>query len=84
VTCAFSSTAFGSAVGGVATANAISNGTAGATGTADSFEVRDGDGTVIFSGSVATSGADLNITNTSINTSDTVSVSAFTYTAPTS
>lgn len=84
MTCAFSSTAFASATGGVATANAISNGTAGASGTADSFEVRDGDGTVIFSGTVGTSGADLNITNTSINTSDVVSVTSMTYTAPAS
>lgn len=84
MTCAFSSTAFAAASGGVATANSITNGTAVAAGTADSFEVRDGDGTVIFSGTVATSGADLNISNTSINIDDVVSVSSFTYTAPAS
>lgn len=75
-------TAFGAAAsGGVLTANAISNGTAAATGTASWFRLFQSNGTTaIMDGDVSTSGADLNLNNTSIATGQTVSVTAFTVT----
>lgn len=75
-------TAFGAAVAGVATANAItSDSSANATGTASWFRLVKSDGTtVLFDGSVGTSGCNLNLATTSIVSAATVSVSAFTYT----
>jgi hypothetical protein len=75
-------TAFAPAAsGGVLTANAISNGTASATGTASWFRLFQSNGTTaIMDGDVSTSGADLNLNNTSIATSQTVSVTSFTVT----
>lgn len=75
-------TAFAAAAsGGVLTANAISNGTAAANGTASFFRLWQSNGTTaIMDGDVAASGADLNLNNTSIATGQTVSVTAFTIT----
>ena len=75
-------TAFAAAAsGGVLPANAISNGTAAATGTASFFRLWQSNGTTaIMDGDVAASGADLNLNNTSIATGQTVSVTAFTIT----
>ena len=75
-------TAFAAAAsGGVLTANAISNGTAAATGTASWFRLWQSNGTTaIMDGDVSTSGADLNLNNTSIATGQTVSATAFTVT----
>lgn len=75
-------TAFAAAAsGGVLTANAISNGTAAATGTASWFRLWQSNGTTaIMDGDVATAAADLNLNNTSIATGQTVSVSSFTIT----
>lgn len=75
-------TAFAAAAsGGVLTANAISNGTAAATGTASWFRLWQSNGTTaIMDGDVSTSGADLNLNNTSIATGQTVSVTSFTVT----
>ena len=69
------------ASGGVLTANAITNGTAAATGTASWFRLFQSNGTTaIMDGDVSTAGADLNLNNTSIATGQTVSVTAFTVT----
>ena len=77
----FSSTAFGSASAGVATANAITSATAAATGTATWCRILESDGTtVLFDGNVSTSGANLNMNSTSISSGALVSVSSFTYT----
>jgi len=78
----FGATAFGSAVAGVATANAISSDTdADATGTATWFRAVKSDGTtVVFDGSVGTGTNDLVIDNASITQHGTVAVSALTYT----
>lgn len=81
----FNSTAFGasSASGGVvtATANAISNGTAGNTGTAGYFALLKNDNsTVVATGSVGTSGADLNLSTTAVVSGAVVSCSSFTIT----
>jgi hypothetical protein len=72
-------TAFAPAAsGGVLTANAISNGTAAATGTASWFRLFQSNGTTaIIDGDVGTSGSDLNLNNTSIATGQTVSVTSF-------
>lgn len=77
----FGTTAFGAAAAGVATANAIGSATASASGTASWFRVfKSDDTTVVFDGSVGTSGADLNLNSTSISSGATVSVTSLTYT----
>ncbi len=75
------STAFGAASAGVATANAITSDTsANATGTASWFRVVKSDGTtVLFDGSVGTSGCNLNLASTSIVAAATVAVASLTY-----
>lgn len=81
-TLTFGATAFGSASAGVITANAITSGTAGATGTATWFRALKSDGTtVVFDGSVGTASADLVLGTVSIVSGATVSCSSFTYTA---
>jgi hypothetical protein len=89
-TLTFSSTAFGasSASGSAgskvvtATANTITDDTsADATGTAAWFRVLKSDGTtVVFDGSVGTSGCDLNLTTTSIVSGADISVTSMTIT----
>jgi hypothetical protein len=86
-TLTFGSTAFGTptASGGVvtATAGAITSGTAGNTGTAGYFALVKSDGTTIWgTGSVGTSGADLNLNSLSITSGASVSCSSFTVTQP--
>lgn len=78
----FNATAFGAASAAVATANAITSDTsADATGTATFFRALKSDGTtVVFDGSVGTSGADLNLNSVAIQSGAAVSVSSFTYT----
>lgn len=82
---AMGATAFGAASAGVATANAISDDTsADATGTATFFRVMETDGTtVVFQGTVGTSGAELNLNTVSIIAGGEVSVSSLTYTQAT-
>jgi hypothetical protein len=82
VTMTFSATAFptSSASAGTvtATANAITSGTAGNTGTAGYFAlVKSDTTTVVATGSVGTSGADLNLNTLSITSGNTVSCSSF-------
>lgn len=78
----FGSTAFGAAVAGVATANAITqDSSADASGTATWFRVLKSDGTtVLWDGSVGTSGANLNLNSAAISQGAAVSVTSFTYT----
>jgi hypothetical protein len=79
----FGATAFGAAVNGVATANALTaDSAANATGTATWFRVLKSDGTSpVYDGEVGTSGSDLNLNSVAIQANAQVSVSAFTYTA---
>lgn len=79
----FNATAFGSAAAGVATANAITNdSSANASGTAAWFRALESDGTtVLFDGSVGTSGANLNLNSVSIVSGAPVSVTSLTFTA---
>lgn len=76
--------AFGSASSGVATAAAITSDTsADATGTATFFRLgsmNSGTFTPVIQGNVGTSGADLNLSSTSITAGGTVAVSSLTYT----
>jgi hypothetical protein len=80
-TLTFGATAFGASSGGVATANAITAGTAAATNTAGYHALLESNGTtVVATGSVGTSGADLNFNSLSISAGASVSCSAYTVT----
>lgn len=78
-TLGFASTAFGSAVNGILTANAItSDSDAALTGTATWFRAFQSDGTTkVLDGSAGTSGADLILNSTSIQQHAEVSVNSF-------
>lgn len=82
----FPNPAFGTAVAGVITANAItSDADANATGTASWYRCLESDGTtVVGDGSVGTTGSncDMEINSTSISIHGTVSVSNFSITVP--
>lgn len=80
-TLTMSTTAFGSASSGVATAAAISSDTsADATATATFFRITNAAGTAIIQGNVGTSGADLNLSSVAITAGGTIAVSSLTYT----
>ena len=69
------------AAAGVLTLNAITqDSSANATGTATWFRITTSGGTAVVDGSVSTSGSDLNLTTTSIVSTQPVSVSSFTIT----
>lgn len=72
---------FGSASAGVLTASAIANATASGTGTAGYFRINTSGGTAVVQGTCGTSGADMILTNTSINSGQTCSISSITVTA---
>src|SRR3954465_5981796 len=78
----FNATAFGAAVAGVATANAItSDSSADASGTASWFRLLKSDNaTVILDGTVGTSGAGLNLNSVAISAGAAVTITAFTLT----
>ena len=78
---ALSATAFGAASSGIATANSITtDSSADASGTATFFRVLESDGTtVVFQGTVGTSGAELNLSTTTITSGGPVAVSSLTY-----
>lgn len=83
----FGATAFANAIasGGIATgsANAITSGTATNTGTAGYFALVKSDAsTVVATGTVGTSGADLNFSTLSIVSGAVVTCSAFSITLP--
>ena len=84
-TLTFSDPAFGAAASGVATASAITSDlSADGTGTAAVFYVTDSDSNEVFSGTVGTSGEDLNLNSVEIQSGSTVSCTTFTYTQPAS
>lgn len=69
------------AAAGVLTLNSITqDSSANATGTATWFRITTSGGTAVVDGSVSTSGSDLNLTTTSIVSTQPVSVSSFTIT----
>lgn len=83
---ALSATAFGNAAdanpGATATAAAISDATAAATGTAGYFRAISGGGTAIFQGTCGTSGADINFDSVAIQSGAKVRVTSLTVTVP--
>jgi hypothetical protein len=79
---AFPASANNGTTGAIATANAITSGVAGATGTAGYLRACDGNGLAVVQGNIATSAADFVINSTSITSGDTVAVSAWTVTLP--
>jgi len=80
----FGATAFAAATasgsGGSMAANAMTAGTAVATGTAGYFTLYENGGTTVATGACGTSGAELNLNTTAITLGDTVSVTSFTVT----
>jgi hypothetical protein len=76
--------AFGASSAGVITAGAITaDSSANATGTAAWFRILKSDGTtVLYDGTVGTSGCDLNLNSVSITSGGTVSVTSLTLTHP--
>lgn len=82
---AMSATAFGAAATGVATANAIAADTSAdnSVNPVTFFRVLESDGlAVVFQGTVATSGAELNLSSVNVVAGGNVSVSSLTYTQP--
>jgi hypothetical protein len=68
---------FGTDSNGTLTLGTVTDGTAVATATADFFRIVKSDGTtVVMDGSVGTSGADLNLNDTSIASGQLVSITA--------
>lgn len=82
-TLTFSDPAFGAATGGTATANAISDDTNATGGTAALFKVQDSNTNEVFRGTVTATGGggDIELSSVSIGVGDTVSITAFTYSA---
>ncbi len=72
------STAFTTASGGSATANAITDVTATASGTAGHYLGRSSGSAIIRSGTAGTSGTDMILNTTSITIGDNVSITAWT------
>lgn len=80
-TLTFGATAFGASSGGVATANAITSASAAASGTAGYHALLESNNTtVVATGNVGLSGADLNFNSLSISSGANVSCSAYTIT----
>ena len=79
-----SNPAFGAASGGVATAGAITTGTATGAGTAAKHTMEDRNETEIWEGTAAAGSGDLNMSSTTIAVDDQISCSAYTYTQPAS
>jgi hypothetical protein len=81
----FASTAFGSASGGIITANAITDDSdINASGTAAWFRVLKSDGTtVLWDGTVGTSGADMILATVALVQHAVLQITSLTYTLPT-
>ncbi len=83
-TLTFSDPAFGNAASGTATASAITDDSNATGGTVAKFRIFDSDDNEILSGSVGTSGEDINLNTLSVSASDVVSISSLTLTQPAS
>lgn len=77
----FANPAFGAASSGTATMAGApkEDSNAAGGGTAAAFRVRDRDNNEVFRGTVSTSGADMNLSSTTINSGDAVRINSFTY-----
>ena len=80
VTLTLNATAFPAAVAGVLTANAITSGTAGASGTATWARVLTSAATAVFDGSVATTDANIVLNSVAISSGASVACTSFTIT----
>lgn len=80
-TLTFSDPAFGAAVNGVATANAITSDTNATGGTVAKAVLQDSDGVDKVLCAVGTSGSDINLSTLAVQAADTVACSSLTYTA---
>lgn len=78
----FSNPAFGDSASGVATAAAIADDTNATGGTTDRATWEDRDNNTIVNVTVGTSGAEINLSSTTISVGDTVRITALTYTGP--
>jgi hypothetical protein len=76
--------AFGAASSGVATANAISDTTGLASGTAGYFRVVNRGGTAVWEGTVGVGSGELQLNTLSISSGVTVSITSWTVTMPAS
>jgi len=77
--------AFAAAASGSASANGLPlSGTVSVAGTAASFDLRDRDNTVVFSGTVTATGGggDMELSNTTLAVNDTVSLNSFNVSQP--
>jgi hypothetical protein len=82
-TLTFSTTAFGSAASGTATANAITSDTsADASGTAGHFRIKNAAGTVIADGTCGQGSGDLSFNNSVIVAGGTIAISNFSISVP--
>lgn len=82
VVIALSATAFGAANGtGVASLAGTPSGTATATGTAAKFIMRNKANVTKIQGAVGATGSDINLSSTSINSGDKVTITSLTYAA---
>ncbi len=83
VTLNLPSPSFGAASNGVITLNGVPiTATASAGGTAASFEIYARDGSLVLTGTVGTSGADMTVDNTSIASGQEFKLNSMTWTAP--
>ena len=80
VTLTLNSTAFPAAVAGVLTANAITSGTAGASGTATWARILTSGATAVFDGSVATTDANIVLNSVAISSGASVACTSLTIT----
>ena len=85
--CDFSTTAFGNASTGVATAAAISQGTVAGSANPSTITkafFRDKADTEQFRCAVGTSGSDINLSSVVVNDDDTIDITSLTFTVPAS
>lgn len=83
--CNLAATAFGSASTGTATAGTIATGTVSGSSNPSTVALalfRNKANTEIFRCAVGTSGSDINLSSVSVNDSDTIDVTALTFTVP--
>jgi hypothetical protein len=79
-TLTFSDPAFGDAVTGTASANSITSDTNATGGTVSQLSFYDSNGNKVVEFSVSTSGADVNLSSTSIGAGDTINCTSFDFT----
>lgn len=81
-TLALPTPAFGAAASGTAAMNAVAAATAGASGTVAKAVFKTSAGAAVFTATVATTGADINLSSVAINAGDSVELTSYTHTQP--